>query len=223
MAVITIYRLSEEIKKLLDGGDPPLAADISFNEIKISIGQVLNSLLKVEYFDVNIKTGNTIPDGYVIATYDNISVTQWTNARSKATIPVKPMLLPRNMGIWSVYITDDPDNEFIPVAMGRTSLLKSQSMISDILNQTSYESRGMELRFNKDLTQLYPGKTLTAELVIMDISQYDDYTPLPVPPEYEWRIKQDVVKLYREEPIPDKIVDSTSKEKRGIPINQQTQ
>jgi len=53
MAVVTILRLAQEIKKLLDGGDPPIASNVSFGEVKIAIGQVINQLLKVDYFSVN--------------------------------------------------------------------------------------------------------------------------------------------------------------------------
>jgi hypothetical protein len=57
----------------------------------------------------------------------------------------------------------------------------------------------------------------------MDISQYGDYDVLPVPPEMEWQVVQEVYKLYITQPIADKVVSSTSKEEKNTPINQQTQ
>jgi len=66
MAVITIGRMAEEIKKMLDGGTSPLASNISYNEIKIAIGQVANQLLKVDYFSINGKMAETIPNGSVL-------------------------------------------------------------------------------------------------------------------------------------------------------------
>ena len=53
MAAITIYRLSEQILSLIEGGDPKAASSISINEIKISCGQVINNILKTEYFGVD--------------------------------------------------------------------------------------------------------------------------------------------------------------------------
>ena len=73
----TIYRLSEEIKKLLDGGDNPAASDISINEIKIAAGQVANSLLKTDYLQVNTKMAETIPNGSVLGYYADLTVESW--------------------------------------------------------------------------------------------------------------------------------------------------
>lgn len=85
------------------------------------------------------------------------------------------------------------------------------------------ETYGDYVVFTKDIT--IPGETVTVDmrLVIMDISQYGDWDILPILPEQEWQIKQEVVKLYSGEPIPDKIVDATTKERKNIPINEQRQ
>ena len=55
MAAITLYRLAEQILSLTEGGDLKSASSISINEIKISCGQVINNILKTEYFGVNLK------------------------------------------------------------------------------------------------------------------------------------------------------------------------
>lgn len=223
MAIVTIGRLSEEIKKLLDGGDPPIASNITFNEIKIAIGQVLNQLLKIDYFQVNVKMGEIIPNGTVLGFYEGIVPVSTSIGKSKATLPIKPQKLLRNMGVWSVFMEHEPEKEFIPLQMGQGNLIQSQPMINGLLGQIGYENFGMELVFTKDLPLLFPGKTISMRLAIMDVSQYGDYDILPVIPEMEWQIKQEVVKLYSGEPIPDKIVDSTNKERKQIPVNQQTQ
>jgi len=223
MAVVTIGRMSEEILKMLSGGSIQDAKNISQNEIKIAIGQVCNQLLKIEQFTVNEKMGESIPNGTVLATYEGIVPYAWVNGRSKALLPIKPIKLKRNMGIFSVYFTNNPDNEFIPLQMGQNSLLQSQLQINGLLGQTGYENKGLELQFNKDIVSLFPGETLTAELVIMDIAQYGDYDVLPILPEMEWQIKQEVVKLYSGVGITDLLVDSTTKQQQNIPVTQQKQ
>jgi hypothetical protein len=57
----------------------------------------------------------------------------------------------------------------------------------------------------------------------MDISNYGDYDILPVPPEMEWEIVQEVYKLYITQPTADKVVSPTAKEEKGLPLNQQEQ
>lgn len=221
MAVVTIGRLSEEISRLLEGADP--SATVSLNELKISIGQVVNSLIKAEHFEVNEKMGEKIPNGAALGTYENITPVSTTNRRSKATLPIKPLKLPRNMGIFQVFMSDYPDMEFIPLQMGQRGLLLSQPMINDVLGQVAYENYGIELHFNKDLPLLYPDKDLTMRLVVMDVSTLDDYDTLPISPEQEWQVKQEVWKLYSQKPIPDSLIDATIKENKNVPPKQQQQ
>ncbi len=153
--------------------------------------------------------------------YENIPVVK-SGDKSKATLPVKPMMLPRNMGVWSVYPSDDIENEFIPLQMGQSSLLRSQLLINDLLGQVGYEVRGLDVYFTKDITKPQ-GTTVDIEMAIMDISNYGDYDILPVPPEMEWTIVQEVFKLYMAQPLADKVVSSTAKEEKGTPIRQQNQ
>lgn len=225
----TVYRLAEEILKLLTGGDPPAATDISINEMKISIGQVANSLLKTEYFQVNGATGETIPNGSVLGLYEDIAVESWSG-KSRCTLPIKPLKLPRNMGVFAIYpkyrnidAGYDLDKEFIPLQMGQAGLLKSQLMINDLMGQVGYEVFGNQVIFTKDIKLQYPQIVVAMRLAIMDISLYDDYEILPILPEQEWQIKQEVWKMYSQEPIPDKLVDATTKDQKNVPIKQQQQ
>lgn len=223
MAVVTIYRLAEEISKLLNGGNVQVASNVTLPELKITIGQVANQLLKTDYFQLNEALGEKIPNGSVLGLYEGIQPTSWVVGRSKATLPIKPLKLPRNMGVFSVFRTNDPSNEFIPLQMGQYNLLKSQVLINDLLGQIGYEVFGMELIFTKDIPQMYPGETLSMRLAIMDISQYSDYDPLPILPEMEWEIKRQVVALYSQEPITDKLVDPSNKNQQKVPVKEQQQ
>lgn len=222
MAVITIQRMAEEIKNMLDGGFSPVAATISFNEIKIAIGQVANSLLKTEYFNVNAQLGETIPNGTMIGLYENIPVTQW-KGRSVAILPIKPIKLRRNMGIFSIYLTENPDVQFIPLQMGEAFLIRGQKLLNDLSGQTGYENFGDQIVFNKDITDFPNTVTVSMRLAIMDISQYGDFEPLPILPEMEWEIKQQVFDFYMKQPTADRLVDSTTSEQKGVPIKGQSQ
>ena len=228
MAVVTISRLAEECVKIINGGEIQTATNISIPEAKIAIGQVINSLLKVDYFDVNVKMGEAIPNGSVLGLYENIAVTSY-NGRSKSTLPIKPLKLPRNMGVWAIYPKYEPnqnyqlDREFIPLQMGQSSLIKSQRMINGLLGQVGYEVFGNEVVFTQDLKTQYPNIVLAMRLAIMDISQYGDYDPLPILPEQEWQVKQEVVRLYSGEGIIDNLVDITSKQQQNVPVREQKQ
>lgn len=228
MAVITIYRLAEECLKMLSGGNLQAASNISMNEMKISIGQVCNQLLKTEHFTINAKMGEAIPNGSVLGWYEGIEVTS-SNGKSKATLPIKPLKLPRNMGVYGVYpkyTTDsyyDTDKEFIPLQMGQAGLLKSQALINDLMGQVGYENFGMDLIFTKDIKSIFPDVTIALRLAIMDVSEYGDFDPLPILPEQEWQVKQEVIKLYSGVGVADLLVDVTQKQQQNIPVTQQKQ
>lgn len=222
MAVVTIYRLAEEVQKALNGGFIPTTPKVTLNEIKISIGQVCNQLLKVDYFQTNMKLGEIIPNGSVLGYYADQTVEAW-KGKSRVRLPVKPLKLPRDMGVWSVFPSGYPDKEIIPLQMGQWSLLQSQPMINDLLGQVGRETYGDYIVFTRDLT--IPNETVTVDmrLAIMDISQYDDYQPLPILPEQEWAVKNEVIKLYGGEPVADRVDDVTAKDQKGVPLNQQRQ
>lgn len=221
---LTMYRLAEEIRKMLGGGEVALASEPSEGDIRIAIGQVCNSLLKVEHFGTNLKMDERIPNGSVLAYYDGIEVRSTGNRKSAATLPARPIKLPRNMGIFSVYLTHLPEQEFVPLQMGQLGMLRSQPLISDVLGQIAYENFGdLDIHFNKDLAQLYPNKTLSMRLVIFDINLYGDYDILPIPAEMELPIKQEVLRMFAGQPVQDNVVDSTTKEQTGVPIRQQQQ
>lgn len=224
MGVITLYRIAEQAMNLIEGGGRGAGSSISMNELKIACCQIINRALKIEYFSINSKMGETIPNGSVLGLYEGITPVSWITGMSKATLPIKPLKLPRNMGIWSIYLTNDPENEFIPLQMGQTNLIKSQPLVSTLLGQIGYEPLGgMDISFTKDLPALFPSQTLSMRLAIMDASQYGDYDTLPLPPEFEIDVIKELVMLYSQQPTPDKVVDPTVKENKGVPLIQQKQ
>lgn len=226
MSVVTKYRLAESCLSLIEGGDPATASSLTFNEIKIACGNVINQLLKTEYYSVNLASKEMIPNGMCFGLYEDIEVVSY-NGKSKATLPIKPMKLPRNMGIWAIYprFTElggyELDKEFIPLQMGQGALMKSQPLINDLMGQIGYENFGMDLIFTKDIKTIYPEIRIALRLAIMDIDQYSDYDPLPILPEQEWQVIQEVYKLYSTQAIPDKLVDPTVDEQKGVPTIQQ--
>lgn len=228
MALPTIYSISEAILKFLSGGEINAATNISMDEIKISVCEVINQVLKVEHFSVNEKMDEKIPNGSVLGFYENIEVISY-NGKSKATLPIKPLKLLRNMGVWAIYPKYESngnyefDKEIIPLQMGQGALIKSQSLFNDLLGQVGYENFGLEIIFTKDLKTIYPDIVLGMRLVIMDISQYGDFDLLPLLPEQAWGIKQEVIKLYSGVGIADMLVDPSNKQQQNMPLKEQKQ
>lgn len=226
MAVITKYSLAESISNILNGGQNPTAASPGLPEIKIAVAQAINKLLKTDYFQTNMPEGERIPNGSVLALYENIAVESW-NGKSRSELTLKPLKLPRNMGVFAIYpkwtsnSNYDLDKEFIPLQMGQGGLLKSQPLISDLLGQIGYEVFGEHIIYTRDLTAISSTVVVAIRLVVMDISLYGDFDMLPILPEMEMDVINMVLEMYRQQGTPDKLVDPSVNEQRNIPLTQQ--
>jgi hypothetical protein len=228
MAILTKYLLAEQSAKIIHGGDIGISSDPSINTLKVAVGQVLNKLLKIDALQMNVNRdmAERIPNGCVLGMYEDIAVSQY-NGKSMAVLPIKPMKMPRNMGVWGIYPKwetngyYDFDKEFIPLQMGQGGLLKSQRLISELLGQVGYEVFGDKVIFTKDIKSINQEVVLAMRLMILDIDQYSDWDMLPIPPEMEFDVVNEVVKMYKEQGIPDKTVDPSTSEQKDVPITQQ--
>lgn len=189
MANSTKKILSEQIRYRLEAGYPDVAASVQEEDVIKAIEQTVNALFKSEYLNVTLPSGETIPDNLMTAYYEGISVTV-EGTRAVATLPVMPISLPRNMGVYRVTYGDN-DTDFIPVPMGQGALLKADKLLNDLLGSIYYEVRKNKVVFSKDIT-LLGIDTVNMYLVVMDISQYSDTQVLPIPAGMEEQIIETV-------------------------------
>jgi hypothetical protein len=127
MPITTKYTMMQQVQNLLNGGDPSAAARIQPAYIMKMIEQLINKKLKADYFAVHIPSGETIPDGCMIATYEKIKVERY-KGKSRAFLPAIPVSLPRGMGIYSV-----------------SPFIKSEYLAANILTATPYSSSVIKL------------------------------------------------------------------------------
>ena len=69
-----MYMMQEEVAKLLKGGDPSSSNSTPNTVIRKMLEHLINAELKSEYFNVILPSGETIPDGLVLATYEGVAV-----------------------------------------------------------------------------------------------------------------------------------------------------
>lgn len=180
MATPNKYFIAEQVLFRLYGGHPDDSSPVQQEDVWAALAQKCNAKFKMEQFSVDMAAGGgAIPNGAMLAYYENIPVTSLNNGQSKCELPVVPISLPRSIGVFE--ITDSENrNSFIPIAAGQRILLKSQPLINDLLGQIGYEQRGKYIYFSKDLTLLKQYK-VNMTLAVFDISQYDTTDPLPIP------------------------------------------
>jgi hypothetical protein len=178
----SFFSISESVRVKIANGSPAIATKFELSDIKIAAIQVINSLLKLQHLSENMAGGESIPDGMFLAEYDNIPVEQYKNV-SRATLPIMPVKLPLNMGIFHVGESDDPISGFVPFEPGQLSMIAEEPLLSDILGQVGYEPRGKYLIFNSDITSEITHVMML--LVVKDMSLYNDFELLPIPADME--------------------------------------
>lgn len=187
----TKYFIADQVRLKLEGGYGKTSSKVQHDDIIAALGQKINQKIKAEYFNVVLPSGETIPDNLYLAEYDNLSVTS-VGTRSKCTLPIMPVSLPRNMGVASVFTNSDATVEFIPVQHGMMNMLYAQEdILSDLLGQVGYEVMGNQLIFSRDIT-IDNINAVNVRLVIVDINQYDIHTPLPIPASIEAEIVEEL-------------------------------
>lgn len=177
------FFLAEQVLRRLVSR-PDQATRIDMREVIAAIGQEVNTQIKAQHFGGAMPTGETIPDGSVLATYDNVAVEVWKKTLSRVKLPAIPINLPRDMGVFEISKVDNPHCVFIPALPGQSAMLDSQNIISKLQQFYVYARYGQYLEFNKNLiTDRITSVML--RLLVMDVQALGDFDLLPLPADME--------------------------------------
>jgi hypothetical protein len=178
---------SDQVLYRLYGGNPDSAAPVQEQDVQKALEQKINSKFRVRQLE-NMQMGETIPDGLCFATYTGVAVTA-DGDRSKSVLPVMPISLPRNMGVFDIRYND---NSFIPLQVGQRSLLKTDTLLNNLLNQVGYEPKGKTVYYTQNIA-LLGWTTVDMDLIVSDLSVLSDTDPLPIPASYEEELINELV------------------------------
>ena len=207
----TKYLLAEQVMLRLQGGRPDLANRTDIRDLILAVGQAVNELIKAQYYAGTLPSGETIPDGCVLATYEDVAVTQWKKT-SRSQLPAMPVNLPRNMGVFAISKNDDPYCVFIPAQAGQLAMVQSQKMMSDLAGHYAYETYGNYVEYNKNLIADNIDKVMM-RLVVKDVLALDDHDVLPIPADFEAMVVDTVFKRFAQQGQSDKDTDVSTENK----------
>lgn len=177
---MSTYRIIiDQVLFKLSEGFSSVQGAIQSYDIKKALEQKINAKFRMRQFE-NMQAGETIPEGICMATYEGISVTA-DGDRSKSVLPVMPISLPRNMGIFDIRYND---NSFIPLQVGQRQLLKVDTLLNSLLQQVGYEPKGKTIRYTTNIT-LLGWTTVDMDLVVSDLSILSETDLLPIPADFE--------------------------------------
>lgn len=210
----TIYSISESVRASIEGMDVASKPRYTMQEVKIAAIQVINSLIKSQHLTEEMAGGEAIPDGTVLAEYDNVVVESYKNV-SRATLPAMPVKMNYNIGIFHIGRTDDIINGFIPFQAGELQMLGEEPLISDILGQIGYYPMGKYIIFNKDITAGDNESSINEIymlLAVKDLSLYSDWEMLPISSSMESDVIQGTVQYLSNQQPTNKKVDVVNKQ-----------
>lgn len=205
----TLGKITEQIFRLYNGGDPSSDQEITKKEIELLVLQSVNKLLKIETLQVNYALGDNFPPHTAIATYDNVTTTALTDDFCKAALPAQPISLPRGMGVWSItkrietssgsgVFIDDFESPFVPMVSGQIGIMAGigHTGLKDVLlsNVISYEVRTSgEIIFYASRADV--GDSVNIKLLVADPAKVSTTDTLPVGSDQEAQIIQEVMQI----------------------------
>lgn len=187
--------LSEQIQRLyakfLDRENPGDVIDL--REVLLLVNQSINKVLKLqvaEYFKAGMMD---IPKCNLIE-YTAAVTADAGNNRAFITLPVIPLTLPMDMGIWSIAAATGAMTPYLPIP-SQDVLVFQGANLSYLEGKIGYYLQGKRVYFTKNITLVANGTvtSVIVNLLTMDLSQFGDNDMLPISPEVESTIIDDVL------------------------------
>lgn len=153
--------------------------EIDVRLIDIMVEQSINKFLKVQVFQ-NLKAGNIeIPTCNIIQyTLSPVS--------NSVTLPVIPLQLPMDMGVWRVSLSSGGD-PFIPINSTMSNVYGT-SNVGFLEGRIGYVLKSNKIFFTNPVTT-----SVAVELIVSDFATTGESDLLPITPELEADIISDVL------------------------------
>lgn len=188
--------LAEQIQRLyarfLDKDNPSDVIDL--REVLALVNQSINKVLKLQVAE-SFKAGMIDVPKCNLVEYTVSTVTQDTgNNRAYITLPVIPLTLPMDMGIWSIAAATGAMTPYIPIP-AQDVLVFQGANLSYLEGKIGYYLQGKRVYFTKNITLTANGSvsSVVVNLLVSDISSLTDADMLPISPEVESAIIDDVL------------------------------
>jgi hypothetical protein len=187
--------LAEQIQRLyarfLDKDNPSDVIDL--REVKLLINQSINKVLKLQVAD-SFKAGMIDVPKCNLLEYTCSVTAETGNNRSYITLPAIPLTLPMDMGIWSIAAATGAMTPYIPIP-AQDVLVFQGANLSYLEGKIGYYLQGKKVYFTKNITLTANGTvtSVVANLLVSDFSVITDTEALPISPEVESAIIDDVL------------------------------
>ena len=189
--------LSEQVQRIyarfLDKNNSSDVIDI--REVMLLVSQTINKILKLEVAE-SFKAGLVDIPKCSLIQYTASVTADAPNNRSSITLPVIPLTLPLDMGIWNIAASGAAMTPYIPIP-SQDVLVFQGANLSYLEGQTGYYIQGKKVFFTKDLTLAGNGSisSVIINILASDFSQFADNDMLPISPEVESAVITEVLNI----------------------------
>lgn len=172
---------------------------------KYDVSQISNALAEIQTAAAATSTIITTQSPVIIggnsgqlAEITNFSKTEYTESDvsfGSVTLPVQPVSLPDNMGIWSVHA--DPLNPFIPLpvhGVGIYNRISHTNISAAFNNVNTYRIENNKTLVFNQLTTSLPDQ-LTIQMAVVDPDILGELDLLPIPADMEGQVISKVLQL----------------------------
>jgi hypothetical protein len=192
----TKNRIAEQVSRIYARFvDKENVSDIlDLREVRLLVEQSMNKVLKIqtsEYF----KAGSyEIPRSALITKACAVVSESPGLNRAYITLPAIPLNLPLDMGIWAITAPSQPLAPYIPLPAQDVIVFQGTN-VSYLENQIGYYLQGKRVYFTKDITLTANGTvtSVNVQLLVMDFREFADDEMLPISPEVEMDVINDVM------------------------------
>lgn len=192
----TKNRIAEQVSRIYARFvDKENVSDIlDLREVRFLVEQSINKVLKIqtsEYF----KAGSyEIPRSALITKSCAVVSESPGLNRAYVLLPVIPLNLPLDMGIWAITAPSLPFAPYIPLPAQDVIVFQGTN-VSYLENQIGYYLQGKKVYFTKDITLTANGTvtSVDVQLLVMDFREFADDEMLPISPEVEADVINDVI------------------------------
>lgn len=187
--------LSEQIQRLyarfIDKEN--LSDVIDTREINLLMNQSINKVLKLQVAD-SFKAGMMDVPRCNLLEYTCPVIAEAGNNRSYIILPAIPLTLPMDMGIWSIAAATGAMTPYIPIP-SQDVLVFQGANLSYLEGKIGYYVQGSRVYFTKNITLTANGTvtSVVVNLLVSDFSKIGDNDVLPISPEVESTIIEDVL------------------------------
>jgi hypothetical protein len=168
---------------------------ISIPEVMLLVSQAINKILKLEVAE-SFKAGLVDIPKCSLIQYTASVTADAPNNRSFITLPVIPLTLPLDMGIWNIAASGAAMTPYIPIP-SQDVLVFQGANLSYLEGQIGYYVQGKKVFFTKDLTLAGNGSisSVIINILASDFSQFADNDMLPISPEVESAVITEVLNI----------------------------